>query len=483
VASVVLAFVLATILARTLGPVAYGTWAFFFTFLGYSSLFDLGLSTSVSRSVARAHQDGQLAVARQVVVTALFLATFLAAAVLGLVWVVPDAALGAFGDPAVVERSLRVMPLCILFSNVSLVTGGALEGVQRSTWLNLVRTTMGTIATVVLALLVAAGVREVDVLLLAFAATLLVTALWCWRLVGRELGRGARWRFDRSLARELLAFGGAIQVSSLALQTGDQALRVLLGARFGAETIGAYDLASRAALALRSLANAMLTVLVPFGAAQSVAGGQQALARLHELALKYLALLMIAGTAAGVLVVRPFVGVWLGGTGLTDMVTVLLLVLLVAHFLQALSGPSMSLGRSLGQVGPEVVTYVAGNALGVALAAFAGTASAAVLAFAAANTAASLALWRWLASRLRIPMLPAPLFARLAGAGALTTAAGWLALSGVRALEWPPVPEVLTVAAAAATAMGISALALRLVSAEERRLLSTALLREPRPAP
>src|SRR5204863_230727 len=81
-----------------------------------------------------------------------------------------------------------------------------------------------------------------------------------------------RWpgRWDAAAVRALAGVGSAVQASTLAAQAGDLAFRSILGARFGAAAIGAYDLATRAAMAPRHAASAVPVALVP--QAQALAG-------------------------------------------------------------------------------------------------------------------------------------------------------------------------------------------------------------------
>ena len=60
-AAIATALVLSTVLVRTLGLAAYGTWSFFFVLIGYQGQFDLGLSVAVERAVARAAVAGDRA--------------------------------------------------------------------------------------------------------------------------------------------------------------------------------------------------------------------------------------------------------------------------------------------------------------------------------------------------------------------------------------------------------------------------------------
>jgi len=493
VAAILLALVLATVLVHTLGPARYGVWSFFFVLIGYASLFDFGLSVAVERAVARAHAAHDTADVGRTVSLALTLAFALSVVLQTIVLLVPalsglaratfdDA--GAAGD---VRDCLRVLPLCLFFSNAGAAAGGALSGIQRQASLQALRTGVGGLTTLAVALLAAGGMTRLDMLLTVYAAGLFVTGALAWRQVRRHLvvdqvgaehqgadvaaPRLTPFTVDRARLREFVRVAGAVQVSTLALQVGDQGLRWLLGARFGAETMGAYDLAARAGVALRSLSGALVAAMVPFGAGRAAAIGDASLAQLQQLAVKYVALFILAGTAAALAQSHAIVALWLGSIPTLPLVLALFQVLLIAHGLMALAGPAAAIGRATGRAAPEAIVLVLANSLGLALAAAMTDAWWSVAAFAGCVTVGGFVLWIVLDRALDLGGARPADAARLAATLAATGVIVW---SASRAADLS-VPHawlrVLLVSAVSALTVAALAAALGLISADERRVL------------
>jgi O-antigen/teichoic acid export membrane protein len=357
----------------------------------------------------------------------------------------PAAWLAGLGPAGVVDACLAVLPVCLACSNVAAVAGGGLAGLQRTrtTTLTVQRTTLGGLAAMAVVGLAAAGVHRLDWLLLAYASGLLATAVASWRAVAREIGglRLAPSLVDRDGLRELATIGGTLQVTTLAAQLGDQGLRLLLGARFGAAAMGTYDLASRAAVAPRSLAGSLLTALVPFSAGRAEAAGQSALADSLPRATRYALLLVGGSSLVGLAVAGPLMHAWLGDAAAADGgARRMFELLLVALAIQVVAGPIVAVARAMGRAVPEAAVTVAAQAASLGAAALAATAVSAVAWFAAGVTLSLLALWRVLERTLDLAALTRAdvirLAAALGGTAAAAAAVRW-GLAGWTGRPWP----------------------------------------------
>jgi O-antigen/teichoic acid export membrane protein len=474
VAAIATALALATVLVRVLGLSAYGTWSFFFVLIGYNGQFDLGLSVAVERAVARAAAQGDriripsLLNAGLAMSLALSILLQIAVAMPGL-----ESWLARLGDPGVVRACLRVLPACLLCSNAAAVAGAGLTGLQRTTTVAGQRAVMGGITALVVIALAIAGVRRLDVLLVAYAAGLLATAVVSWRAVRRvvpelRLGPG---RLEGGAVRELARVGGTLQLTHLVAQAGDQGLRLVLGSTFGPAAIGIYDLASRAAVAPRSLMASLLVALVPFAAAREGAHGTPALSDALRRSTRYATLLIAAGTLAGLSVGGPFMTLWLGASaGGAEDARRILERLLVALALQSMTSPMVALARAAGRPGAEAIATALAQPLGLAAAAHAAGLVDAVTAYAAVTTAAAMVLWWWLKARLGLDGLAARDVVALAiatGGAALAAAA---ARAAADALAIGPLATLAVVPAVTVITPAALALAAGAISADERRL-------------
>jgi O-antigen/teichoic acid export membrane protein len=332
----------------------------------------------------------------------------------------------------------------------------------------------GAVGTLLVAALALAGLRRLDLLLVVYAGALLVTAILSWRAVARTAGPLPLrpWHAEAGAIRELAGFGGVLQLTTVVAQLGDQALRVVLGARFGAAAIGTYDLASRAAMAPRSVMASLLVALVPFAAARERQGGSAALSDALQRSTRYAMLVLLAGTAAGLAVAGPLMAVWLGDAVETASDTRRLFeLLLVSLAVQSIASPMVALARAAGRPRPEALVTLAAQPIAVAVAWAAPTPVMAVAGAAVVLMASAAVLWTWLKVSLGLRGLSPDELARLGAVAAAVGLAAWGArqLTEVSA-PWPWVPLVL-VPPALAGLTGALAVAWNGVSAEERRVL------------
>ena len=429
------ALVFATLLTRWIGLDRYGTWSVFAVFIGFSSVLDFGLVVAVERAVAHADAAGQPARIPALVDAARSLAALLGAALgllsLAAIAILPVPAWQAIGDAGEARRAALVLPIAFALNLQAAVWAATLTGLRRSAEAHLLRVAGSASAAAITGLLVWWRGADVASMLLGYSAVIFLSGRVMARRV-RALAAPARWprwpgRWDRDAARALAGVGGAVQVSTLAAQAGDLALRSILGARFGPAAIGAYDLATRAAMAPRHAASAVPVALVPQAQAQAVADGHGSLGALHARSVLLVALVVVAGTAGAWLVVDPLLALWLGPRPELSGVATLMRLLLIFHAVLAIGAVASAIGRALGRPGPEAVAALAGNAAGVAAARFGGEAAAAVGAFAAVVAIATLAQAVWIVRRERLRW-PGPAdAARVAAIGGAAFAGTWLA--------------------------------------------------------
>jgi O-antigen/teichoic acid export membrane protein len=478
-AAIVLALILSTVLFRTLGRQRFGLWSLFAFLVGYSALIDFGLSAAVERHVAYLKAHGRTAEVPGTVSQALLLVLIVAGGLQVLVMTaayVLDAWLGS-PVPLDVLRGLRALPLSLALTTGALVVGSGLSGLQRMVPLYAWRTGGMAVGTAAVATAALAGVQRLDVLLVAYAVGAPVAAAGQWWSLHRELPPAGRrvagagfWRWHGPTLRQLVQFGGVLQVATIGPMCAEYAFRLVVSQRFGVEYAGIYDLAARAALGLRSLASALFVVMVPFGVRLLATADRVQASRLIRLAVKYTALFMLPSSALLFIVSDPAVHWWLGaGQGATQ-VAATLRPLVVLHALVSLTVPMAMLGRSAGKPVPEAVTTWAGVVVGLGISVIAPHFLGAVILFATAPLAAGCALWAWLAGRLAIRFDGGR---DLLAVTAVTVAGGAASVAAQHLTAWgggtPTSGALAAVVAGGAVALA-STRALALVGPRERTL-------------
>jgi O-antigen/teichoic acid export membrane protein len=459
-----IAIVFATLLAHWMGLSRYGTWSVFATFLGFSSVLDFGLAVAVERAVAQADASRQPARIPQILHAARTLAALLGVAIgvlsVAAVVLVPPDAWRAIGDPEEARRAAVVLPVAFTLNLQAAAWAAALTGLRRSAEAHLLRVAGTAAAAFVTALLVVRVGSDVGDMLLAYSVAIFVSGgVIAWRvraLIGPQAW--PRWpgRWDAAAARALAGVGGLVQLSTLASQGGDLALRSVLGAGFGPAAIGVYDLAARAAIAPRHAASALPVALVPQAQAQAVSAGPASLAALHVRSVQLVALVVVAGAAGAWLAVPPLLTLWLGPRPELVDVATLLRLLLIAHVALAIGTVASAIGRALGRPGPEAIAAVAGNVGGVAAATFGADPAGAVGAFTAVVVVTTVVQALWIARREGLRWPTAVETARVAGVGAAAFAGTWTAMR----FDAPPAIQVALALGASGGAALLAALGL-----------------------
>lgn len=393
-ASIVLSLVVSTLLFRMLGTRDYGQWSLLVSVAGCSILFDFGLGAAIERRVAVAWvaRDGQ-AVATTVTTAltgVLAVLTVLQGIVgLGVIW------LGQASDSAEnTLRGLAVLPSCTAMTAAGLVTGSGLTGLQRMREMQASRVTGLAVGSAAAVSVVLAGIRRLDVLLAAYCAGGVVSAWLQWRALARHvpaLRFGPAW--DPVAWRDMLRFGSVLQVATMVPPLAEYAFRLLLGARFGLEFAGIYDLAGRAAMMLRSLAGSLFTAMVPFGVHTLTLDGRAGATRLLRVAVKYTAVFMLPASALLLAQSGTLVDLWLGSASGAAEVLAGFRVMLAAHALGAIAVPMAMIGRAAGRPSLEA-GFTAGGFAGALMAAAAAPSWVlAFLAFWGVPALAGMLLW------------------------------------------------------------------------------------------
>jgi O-antigen/teichoic acid export membrane protein len=395
-----LGVLLSMVLFRALEPARYGLWSLLVLLSGYSMTFDFGLSAAVEQRVASLAASNDVAGIQETLNAALAVVfgAFLVLQVLatGAAWV-----LGFAGRWADVTRALVVLPACIGMTAGSLVVGAGLSGLQRMPTLHLWRSigmTAATAATIALAL---RGTTRLDLLLVVYAAGGPLAAAKQW-LSLRRLVRGLRLApaWNRAVVGRLFRFGGVLQAATMAPVVADYVFRLVVGARFGIAYAGVYDLASRAGVALRSVAGALFTTMVPFGVHALECGDRDEASRLNRLAIKYTALLMLPASVLLFRYAGPLMHAWLGTAPVVLHVQHAFQALLAAHAIASLAVPAAMLGRSAARPGPEAVVTTLAAALGLAACLLAPGFFSSIVIFGFAPTLGALGIWAWITRRL-----------------------------------------------------------------------------------
>lgn len=295
-----------------IGEERYGVLALAWTLLGYFGMFEFGLSRATAQRIAMLEQasDDERAT--------VFWTAFALNAALGVVGALVLLPIGymAFGQyvdmtDTVRREAVATVPwlaAMVPVATASAVLAGALQGRQRFLALNVI-TASGTVASALVLLGVAAWF-SVDLRWLLPAALgvrlltisgLFVQCMRHVRLVGRP-------RAERALVRPLLTFGGWVWVGSLVAPVLEAADRFLVGALAGARSVTWYTVPQNLTVRATITATGLVSALYP----RLVSALPEQLDRLTDEAFRGLMVVLTLSVIGGLIIIEPFLILWLG---------------------------------------------------------------------------------------------------------------------------------------------------------------------------
>jgi O-antigen/teichoic acid export membrane protein len=308
-----LALLTVPIYLRLVGADRYGVLAIAWLILGYFGLFDLGLGRATAQRIA-ALRDADARERGETFWTALVVNA--ATGVVGgaLLWpVVTYVFTHHFKVDALLRPEiLAAVPLLAASVPVATTTGvlsGALQGRERFRESNIV-SVASTMLFQLLPLLVAwlHGPNLAWLLVAALAARIIALgALW---MKCRDLVDGVPFRFDRARMGVLLRYGGWVTLTSMFGPVLVLADRFAIGAILGAAAVAGYTIAFQLAQRVALLPTALANALFP----RLASAGEQEEAALGDAATRTLASVMTVPVLIAILLMDPFLRLWLGAT-------------------------------------------------------------------------------------------------------------------------------------------------------------------------
>jgi O-antigen/teichoic acid export membrane protein len=311
---------------RWIGEVRYGVLLLAFTLLGYFGAFDLGLGRAVAQRVARQESSEER--------NRTFWTAFILSAGMGLLGGIILYFLGhwlfaeIFQMPAALRGEAQkaipwlaaIVPLIALIS----VLAGTLEARQAFLSLNASQI-IGVIGLQTFPLLsVALGHGSIAALIASALVGRLMGVMVMFWLTARRLPFVGWPALHRAEIAPLLRFGGWISVSGAVIPLLTIIDRLIIGARLGAAAVTAFTVPFNLTQRLTYLPYALSTTLFPrFSQAQ----GEDAKGLLRQ-AVTALTAIQIPFIVLAILLMHPFLFLWIGVDLATKMAPVAIILLL-----------------------------------------------------------------------------------------------------------------------------------------------------------
>lgn len=316
VAPMVAAIVSIPLLIRGLGVDGFGVLSLAWVWVGYFSLFDLGLARALTKLVSDNLGAEEVEEVPALVWTALALLLGVGIVGTGLTLAVtPWAVQQALRIPSQMSgetvAAFRVMALAVPAVTTTAALRGLLEANQRFGLVNALKVPLGVFnyAGPALTLLLS---RRVDVVVAVLAASryvaLVAHLMLCWRVLPHQL-RPVRFRPDR--LRSLLSFGGWMTVSNVISPLMVYFDRFAIGAGLSLAAVSFYVTPYEMITKLWVIPGALVGVLFPAFSASLTTDRTRA-TRLLDKGMRYVFLatfpVTLATATLGHLVLRVWVG-------------------------------------------------------------------------------------------------------------------------------------------------------------------------------
>jgi O-antigen/teichoic acid export membrane protein len=346
--------VVSPVLLVALGVQRYGLWSLLWAITGSLGLLDLRVGTAVSPLAATAWARGERHRVTQLASTGLLFYAFLGIVELGavLTWTLMPSLVAWIPPPLRKEGVFALVAAAAVFAvnSLTFMFTGLLHAFQRFDLAARIAmvTTVSRGTLLVAVAWSGGGLRE---LVLAEGAVACLQCFVTVRMVRRLLPEIRLFRRpDPRAFRELISFGGKLQISHMAHLISLHADKILLSAFLGLTAVAYYDLGQKIAYVMRGLPLLLTSATMPVASAMEVKGDREELWNFYlkgTRALVYAAtpLFIFTVTGAGAILFA-----WTGVTAIEARMAVWLLA--TGFYLSLISGMAYSIVIGIGK--PEL---------------------------------------------------------------------------------------------------------------------------------
>ena len=356
-----LSFILGPILLARLGLAAFGLWAVTGALISYVGLADLGIRRSLSRFVALYESSGDERGLQECLVIGLGVALGTGAVACGIAVVAAPLVQETFGVLSV--HDTRLLLLCAS----AMLTGELISSVLTSVPIGFRKMVSASVAGMVSSVLnfsfsLAALILDPTLVTYALAnAAASLVAIGPSFVVMHRVWRGARLvRPARARTREIVVFSLKNQVGRVTDLVNFQTDKIIVGALVDIRVAGAFEIASRVVMAVRSLAIMTVWALIPTVTAAITLHGRQVIETFYRHYTPYTVALSFPMFALAAASAPYLLTAWLGELPPDSVAT--LVVLSVAQVVNLSTGVADAITVADGRPG-VVARYLGFSAL------------------------------------------------------------------------------------------------------------------------
>jgi O-antigen/teichoic acid export membrane protein len=310
-------FFLTPFILHRLGPVNYGMWALVGSIVAYGSLLDLGITGAVIKYVAEYRAKGQIARARNLVATALWLYS-----ALGFVTILVSAAFAPafphiFNVPP--DERLTASHLVLLLgvgiglSIPCTAPISVLKGLQRFDLANAVSVTGVLLSATGIAavLLLDGGVLGMATVGIIVTILMPLPSIWLIKRIAPELQFG--WRGgSRQLVRPVLSFASSLFLMNIAGHLQTRTGGMVIGAFLPLSAVTPYAIAGRLSEVAQILTDQFMKVILPLASALNAADDRTRMRSLYITSTRLTLAVIMPVACILIVLARPILSVWVG---------------------------------------------------------------------------------------------------------------------------------------------------------------------------
>lgn len=338
-----------------------GLWALIVGSLAVARLAEFGLGSGIMRFVAGdmavgAADKAALSVGMAVGCSlGLVIFVGLIAYPLILPWVI---AVAPEGLEAATETLFLTASVAVAIGTPASIFLGAIDGCQRMDIRAGIQISGNILQLVLTAVLLpGGGLAALGYVQVAQASFLLLAGLAVTvYLIGARIG--AYWGFDKARLREVITYGGALQLSAIAQMFFEPLTKVLLTALGGLALTGYFDVANRLILQFRGIIIAAYTAVVPHVAARASSAdmSDEQISDIYEKSFALLLFGLLPYFAVIAAALPLILRLWTG-----DFDAMLLTVAIIQLFgwmVNSLNAPAYFMFVALGKVRPLILSHL-----------------------------------------------------------------------------------------------------------------------------
>jgi O-antigen/teichoic acid export membrane protein len=316
---VVLAVGCMPFLVRSLGDDTFGLLTLVWTFVGYFSLLDFGVSRAITKFLADALALGQLEQARRITWGSLLFSVIvgsIASATIVLLspWLVRDLLAVSPSRELDALSAFRIAAVGIPFTLAFSVIRGVQMAAQRFTLVNVGNGLLGVTQWLGAVVIVWGGGSLVQIVVLTVVSRIAVSTLMFLTLPRVVQGLFRSFQvWDADLKRRLIPFGGWVTVSQVVAPLFLYLDRFLIGFFLSLGAVAYYVVPQEALLRLLIIPMSLTTTLFPaLSQASATEEGEDRLKLYYVRSLRYLAIVLIPLSMALVVFAPDILRVWVG---------------------------------------------------------------------------------------------------------------------------------------------------------------------------